>query len=122
MPLSCRSQCKDLGCGAGVGHEELKMYKAERGEFPVNGTSLVVQWLRFCPPSARGLGLIPDQGTRSHRLRLRVQLPQLKILHAPTKTWHSQINKYFFKKMPCDPVMDVYMAKCDVRVFSKLRW
>ena len=78
MPLSCRSQCKDLGCGAGVGHEELKMYKAERGEFPVNGTSLVVQWLRLHVPSARGPCSIPDQGTRSH-------MPQLKIPHAATK-------------------------------------
>ena len=35
----------------------------------------------------RGPGSIPGQGTRSH-------VPQLKILHATTKTWHSQINKF----------------------------
>ena len=49
-------------------------------------TSLVVQWLRLCALNAGGLGLIPGQGTRSHML-------QLKILHAATKTQHSQINK-----------------------------
>ena len=32
------------------------------------GTSLVVQWLKLCTPSAGGPGLIPCQGTRSHRL------------------------------------------------------
>ena len=44
------------------------------------GTSLVVQWLRLCAPSARGPGSIPGQGTRSH-------IPQLRV--------HCQINKYF---------------------------
>ena len=34
------------------------------------GTSLVIQWLRFCPRNAGSLGLIPDQGTRSHMLQL----------------------------------------------------
>ena len=48
-------------------------------------TSLVAQWLRFYPPNAGGPGSIPDQGTRSH-------IPQLNILHATTKTWHSKIN------------------------------
>ena len=32
----------------------------------INGTSLVVQWLRLHAPSARGLGSIPGQGPRSH--------------------------------------------------------
>ena len=50
------------------------------------GTSLVVQWLRLHASNAGGPGLIPGQGTRSHML-------QLKIPHAATKTWHSQINK-----------------------------
>ena len=49
------------------------------------GTSLVVEWLRLHAPSARGLGLIPDQETRSC-------LPQLKIPHTATKTWQ-QRNK-----------------------------
>ena len=30
------------------------------------GTSLVFQWLRLHAPNARGSGLIPGQGTRSH--------------------------------------------------------
>ena len=53
------------------------------------GTSLVVQWLRFCAPNAGVPGLIPGQGTRSHIL-------QLKTLCAATKTWH---NKNNFKKL-----------------------
>ena len=59
----------------------------------LRGTSLVVQWLRLHVPYAKGLGLIPHQGTRSHRLQLRVFLPQLKIPRVATKTWCSQINK-----------------------------
>ena len=42
------------------------------------GTSLVVQWLRFCSPNAGGLGLIPGQGTRFHMLQLRSCVPQLR--------------------------------------------
>ena len=42
-------------------------------------------WLRT--PSSGGPGLIPGQGTRSHML-------QLKIPHAATKTWCSQIKKW----------------------------
>ena len=49
--------------------------------------------LRLWAPTARGLGLIPGQGTRSHILKLRVHLPQLKILHAATKTQQSQKKK-----------------------------
>ena len=49
------------------------------------GTFLVVQ-LRLHAPNTRDLGLIPDPGTRSHML-------QLRILHAATKTWYSQMNK-----------------------------
>ena len=36
-------------------------------------------------------GFDPSQGTRAH-------MPQLKILHASTKTWYIQINRYFLKK------------------------
>jgi len=46
---------------------------------------VVVQWLRLCAPNARGSGLIPGQETRSHMLKLRVFMPQLKILHAATE-------------------------------------
>ena len=53
----------------------LKKVKEESGKpglkFSIQGTSLVVQWLRLCTPKAEGLGLIPGQGTRSH-------IPQLK--------------------------------------------
>ena len=52
-------------------------------------TSLVVQWLRLRAPNAGSPGSIPGQGTRS-------RMPQLKILHAPTKTRCSQINKYIY--------------------------
>ena len=40
--------------------------------------SLVVQGLRLCAPKTGGLGSIPRQGTRSHMLRLKVPVPQLK--------------------------------------------
>ena len=60
----------------------------------------MVQWLRRPTPNAGALGSIPDQGTRSHMLQLRVSMPQLKILHATlkipgatTKTRRGQINK-----------------------------
>ena len=35
------------------------------------GTSLVVQWLRFCNPNAGVLGSIPGQGTSSYMPQLR---------------------------------------------------
>ena len=56
------------------------------------GTPLAVQWLSFPTPNAGSLGWIPGPGTRSHMPQLRVHVLQLKILHAATKTWHSQIN------------------------------
>ena len=55
--------------------------------------SLLVQWLRLPAPNAGGPGSIPGQGTRSHMSQPRVCM--LQILHAPTKTQCSQINKYF---------------------------
>ena len=54
----------------------------------------MVQWLRFHAPNAGGLGLIPGQGTRSRMPQLRAHMPQLKILYATTKIWHSQINNF----------------------------
>ena len=42
------------------------------------GTSLVVQWLRLHALNAGGLSSIPDQGTRSRMLQLRVHMSQLK--------------------------------------------
>ena len=47
------------------------------------GTSWVVHWFRLP-------GSIPGQGTRSHML-------PLKITHAATKAWYSQIGKLIFK-------------------------
>ena len=42
------------------------------------GSSLLVQWLTILAPSAEGLGLTPDQGTRSHIPQLRVCMLQLR--------------------------------------------
>ena len=36
------------------------------------GTSLVVQWLKFWVPNARGLGSIPGQGTKTHMSKLKI--------------------------------------------------
>ena len=49
------------------------------------GPSLVVHWLRHCSPNAGGPGSIPGQGTRFHKLQLRVRMPQLKIPHTANK-------------------------------------
>ena len=62
----------------------------------MEGSSLVVQWLRLCAPNIRGLGLIPGSGTRSHMLQLksphtatkRPCMQQLKIPHDATN--HNQ--------------------------------
>ena len=48
------------------------------------GTFLVVQWVRLCVVNVGGLGLIPGQGSRSHRPQLRVCIMR--------KTGCSQIN------------------------------
>ena len=50
----------------------------------------MVQWLRLYASNAGGVGLIPGQRTGSRML-------QLKILHAPTKTLSSKINKNNYK-------------------------
>ena len=58
------------------------------------GTCQVIQWLQLLPPNARDPSLIPHQGTRSHKLPLRIHMLQLKkkkkILQTTTKTQHSQ--------------------------------
>ena len=41
---------------------------------PMRGTSLVVQWLRFCTLYMGGLHLIPDWGTRCHNWKRPFQL------------------------------------------------
>ena len=73
----------------------------------------MVWWLRLCAPNAGGpgLGSVPGQGTRSHTRQLKI--PQAKkkklkktttkkkkkeVLHAVSKTQHSQINKQILYK------------------------
>ena len=51
------------------------------------GTSLVDQWLKFHAPNAGGPGSISGQGSRSQMPQLRVHMPQLKTMHAATKTF-----------------------------------
>ena len=74
------------------------------------GASLVVQWLRLFTPKAGGADSIPGQGTRSHMPKLRIRILRTKIedLHAPAKTWHSQINKnkYFL----------MHISKCPMQL------
>ena len=57
------------------------------------GTSPGVQGQRLRTPNTGGLGSIPGQGTRSHRLQLKIPHATIKILCAATKTQHSEINK-----------------------------
>ena len=58
----------------------------------------MVQWLKLYAPNARGLGLTPGQGTKSHVAQLNIPhaAMKIKILSAATKTWCSQINIYIF--------------------------
>ena len=60
----------------------------------VEGTSLVVQWLRLLAPNARGLNSIPGQGTRSHmpQLRLSSNSEQNILLRTKSKLY----NNMFF--------------------------
>ena len=44
----------------------------------IQGTSLVVQWLRLCAPNAGGPGSIPGQGTRSCTWQRRSRVLQLR--------------------------------------------
>lgn len=53
-----------------------------RGQETLSGTSLVVQGVRLHAPSARGLSLVPAQGTRSPTP------PQRKVLHVAVKISH----------------------------------
>ena len=51
-------------------------------------TSLGVQWLRVCTPSAEGPGSIPGQGTSSHMPQRRACILSLKMTHAQLKIPH----------------------------------
>ena len=48
----------------------------------------MAQWLRLGAPIAGGPGSIPGQGTPCHMLSRRLKIP-----HAATENWCSQINK-----------------------------
>ena len=73
---------------------ELNWTVANLDQDSVTGTSLMAQWWRLQAPNAGVLGLSLGEGTRSHMVQLRIHVTQLKIPHAETKTWCSQINKY----------------------------
>ena len=62
----------------------------------------MVQWLRLHAPNTGGPGSIPGQGTRSHMppLSSKVQMLQLKIPHATTKTQCSQKKKSIDEFLP----------------------
>ena len=67
-------------------------YRKYAIEIQRSGTFLVIQWLSLCTPNARGPGLIPGQGTRSHILQLsshattkEFMCHNWKSLHATTK-------------------------------------
>ena len=59
------------------------------------GTSLAVQWPRLRAPNAKGLGLIPGQGTRSCIPQLKIPCAATKIgnLCATAKTQCNQISQ-----------------------------
>ena len=48
------------------------------------GTSLVVQWLRFCAPTLGGLGLIPGQETIPYMPQVSVHMLPSKVLNTTT--------------------------------------
>ena len=53
----------------------------------VCGTSLGVQWLRLCAPSAWGLGYMSGWGTRYHMLQLRSSTAKKKNIHIRVFVW-----------------------------------
>ena len=85
----CRTGQTDMGSHCSLAPLCTRVFSSQ--ECSSLGTSLVFQWLRLHGLSGGGPGPIPGQGTRVHRL-------QLKIMHAATKTWHSQTNKYLFRE------------------------
>ena len=67
-----------------------EQYKIQFKKFSL-GASLMVQWLRLCASSAGGPGSIPGQANISYMLQRRDRMLQLKLLHATTNTWHTNI-------------------------------
>ena len=63
--------------------------EAQKGEVIcaklICGTSLVVQWLRLCTPSAGGPGSVPGQGTRVHMPQVRPSAKQIIIVGKDVK-------------------------------------
>ena len=74
----------------------------------------MVPWLRLHAPNAGGQSSMPGQGARFplatiKSLQATSKQPtcattKIKDSAAATKTWHSQINKYFFKKRKKNPL------------------
>ena len=79
----------------------LPLRKSKNINFCFWGTCLVVQWLRLHAPNIGCPGSISGQGTRCHMSQLRVHMPQLKLLHAATKTQRLSVfkNKKQTKKL-----------------------
>ena len=59
----------DVGYIRCLGAEKTKDIKGNQRDFP--GWSLMIQWLRLCPPNAGGPGSILGQRIRSHMSQLR---------------------------------------------------
>ena len=76
----------------------------------------MVQWLRLRAPKAGCPSPIPGQGTRSHMLQLRVQMPKLQD---PAKTYAGMFKAAIFitirnwKQLWCPSTMNE-QTKCNV--------
>ena len=70
---------------AKVGHDTATEQVSENKKLSRLGTLLMVQWLRFCTPSAGAQLSIPIQGTRSC-------MPQLKIAHLQQRSYMPQLR------------------------------
>ena len=67
--------------------------KENKYKMVMEGTSLVIQYLRYHIPNAEDLNSIPGWESKSYMWQLRVCMLKLKILHAETKSEQSQMNK-----------------------------
>ena len=77
--------------------------------FPSHGDFLGGPMAKILHSQCRGPGSIPGRGTRFHMPQRRGHRQQLKILHASTKTRHSQISKakkisHRLQKLPHGPL------------------
>ena len=84
------------GVHKSVGHDWATKQHQQSLKMTDSRTSLLVQWLRLCTPSAGGWCSTSGWGTRYNMLQLRVCMLQKRsaILRAATKAQCSQINKY----------------------------